>query len=1583
MQDEYKEYVVGLKKSDDPSVYDSIWAQIERESEGIEHIPDEALSITDERFGSYRLCHYNMTDAQAEKLRQHPQVEVVEIPAYNRPNLKIGIRTTQFGNFTKTDSKSGNNLNWGLIRHSISPNAYGDSMSTTESYTYLLDGSGVDVVVHDTGLQVDHPEFTDEGGNSRVQLINWYEAAGISGKSQSSGVYTDTYGHGTHVGGIMAGKTYGWAKNARIYVMPVAGLSPYGFDMNECFDLVKLWHRNKPINPATGVKRPTVVNMSWGYSWGDYGSLSGNYRGQAISSLNSSHGITGNSISIRVASVDINVQEMLDEGIIVVTAAGNANAKIDAPGGIDYNNYFNDGYDQYYYHRGMSPYTDGTINVGCLDYSTDGNGGERKATFSNAGPGVEIFAAGHRIMSACSNSDQMGGSAPYYADGRFRQTNISGTSMAAPQVAGMIALYLQAKPAASVVEVYNWVNSQRTQLMYTSGVDNDYTNNRSQFGGNAGIIKSYNIQELLVSLPRMLDGPITSTANIVGTILPSESSSGGQVTQLYYQTPGRYKLRIPSGVTKLNALCIGGGGGGASGTRAGGGGGGGLRWKKNIDVRPNEIFYITVGAGGAGATVAGHGTTGGDSIVTRSGVPVLVGGGGKRGRNGGPFAAGGRGSNLSTYKFVNKRFDGVTESMSGDVDAVSNSIYLPGHTLKNGDVVMYRSGAWYFPGYNEEHDIWTFKNASDDLYENDLYFVHQVSGDWIKLQHYAATIPGWSASFLKRRENIPLDKLDDPSFDGAQHIWTNNPGTYNPIGPAVDLSANTGDINRETYDFLFKVEDNSINYYGINLIVNNPLYFLGNLYAYDRTWGISWDLKFENVFGGDGGAGGIDWNAYANSWTSWSYSGGGGGAGSYGFERTPQNIYDYANKLWESGTGSLNTTRVLSNSREILYRGEGGSGASNYPLSVSKSSVYSQKALPGTMYGANGGLHGSNRGGGGGGTGIAKFNDTTTIFNNTLNWYSSVGYSLGGNYYSTPPQFGTGGAKSLLGITAGINAAVTSRVYLDRSGTTTSVNGTGALFTVTKTGTTYTVDIGSSAGTGYAFDDYITIPGKDLGGYSMVNNLIIKVTSVGASGQITGILQMSASIYSGAGRAHDGTILLQEDGIKSITITSGGTDYFPAPIVAIRPPRMYRVTSADVTDAGYTPSSLQPYRYSLHIVDHGYVGGELVGMNIFDEDNVSVMQSPSFYNFSGHPVAGYGSLGVNTYAYVDIATLKPTGATDWGTAKQPNSAMNSGYYANGYKRQTYTSYFFVDVVDKDNIRLYGDLLNKARGYFTGITQGTVKIYNAEWWNWPSVRCTQINEDTGAVEVVEINKIGRGMYSMGDDGHLVSKPVAISVYGTGTGATFSVELNDNVGTITDFDITSTIGHFSPSQVEIYAASRSPNYFYPRTRIGFNSGVEGDLNSSLARFNSDANLLAYYGPVIEPTLTTTVSDSRLIVEQSGTAYLHQSFNWKVRISTYGDTLQTSNGTTGSYSSNGHGGKYGGGGAGASGTYSGNGADGCVFISLGTDSTWPSIKGLIADYDAGPISPPGVGEDLTPFEQALKLQRINEDLDEDSAE
>ena len=513
-----KEYIVSLERGVDPASFAAEMTQ----SKGDETIPNRSVDIVNKRESSQRNTHYALTEAEVEKLKNDPRVKGIEIPPEQRDDISIGLRGRQTSNFTKTTSDVGDYVNWGL-RRCISPvNPYGTQSTVSGDYTYNLDGTGVDIVIQDGGIELNHPEWLDANGETRLQPIDWYSESGISGDVQSPYHYRDYDGHGTHVAGIAAGKNYGWAKNARIYAMKVSGLEgpgdAGGIPVVYCFDAIKLWHRQKAPDPITGIRRPTVVNMSWGYGAYFYNVDRGVYRGTSWTSpdntgiyRDTSKGMIGSlydqtygyRFGVRITSIDVDIQEMIDEGIHVVIAAGNYSQKIDVPGGLDYDNYFvNTSQVGYLYNRGSSPYDDEAFIVGNSDSVAYSSSLEQKATSSETGPGVDLYAPGTDIMSACSTNNQFS-AAPYFFDGEYRQTNISGTSMAAPQVAGHIACLLQLKPNMSTADMKTKVLNQTSKnIIYSTGLDNDYTNLRSISNGNNKFLLTPYSREYSFSIER-------------------------------------------------------------------------------------------------------------------------------------------------------------------------------------------------------------------------------------------------------------------------------------------------------------------------------------------------------------------------------------------------------------------------------------------------------------------------------------------------------------------------------------------------------------------------------------------------------------------------------------------------------------------------------------------------------------------------------------------------------------------------------------------------------------------------------------------------------------------------------------------------------------------------------------------------------------------------------------------------------------------------------------------------------------------------------------------------------------------------
>ena len=128
-----------------------------------------------------------------------------------------------------------------------------------------------------------------------------------------------------------------------------------------------------------------------------------------------------------------------------------------------------------------------------------------------------------------------------------------------------------------------------------------------------------------------------------------------------FTTVGSNTFTVPTGVTKISAVLIGGGGaGGGSGGGSGGngGGGGGLRYINDYTVSPGQTIDVTVGSGGVGGFGANAGEDGGNSLILISGIGIAT-------------AFGGKGGTSNYNDIVNAGAGGTGSAISGSIGGAS------------------------------------------------------------------------------------------------------------------------------------------------------------------------------------------------------------------------------------------------------------------------------------------------------------------------------------------------------------------------------------------------------------------------------------------------------------------------------------------------------------------------------------------------------------------------------------------------------------------------------------------------------------------------------------------------------------------------------------------------------------------------------------------------------------------------------------------------------------------------------------------------------------------------------------------------
>lgn len=507
-------------------------------------IPSRSVCCSDLKDHSPTRGVYELTDEEAENLKNHPDIKYIHLNPVKYPNIfkppaKELYKTQRYSSPSKQyrdfltpglplspDSSDINRSGYQLLRCTKREDSWigiGTTAIISDSIEYTLDGTDVDVIVGDDGCWFGHPEFQNNTGNGPTNYVggnvlpgngtcdvldlvldspyyidpDWFDAdpgnrlttrwdgtivpvesvarswwTNSTQRSASfSGIgtvpflpdeYTRAYNngsnsesssvgdHGTPCCALTFGRTQGWAFNANKWF--VNAYNTNGTEPETYFDMMKIFHLYKPVNPKYGNKNPTVSSNSWGYRSIEhrrsgtkyYFFRQGTDGGTGVSySTNTSFSSSGNipefmkyvgyyGDGLRMASEHTPNSmleagsELIESGVIFVTAAGNANAKQVNPGHPDFNNYWST---SQFASLGISTHSEfgfealntvnrrgfpnqigqtpegeyPVINVGALDdnYRQNGDGYlERKVDYSDRGNSIDVYAPADGTLAA-------------------------------------------------------------------------------------------------------------------------------------------------------------------------------------------------------------------------------------------------------------------------------------------------------------------------------------------------------------------------------------------------------------------------------------------------------------------------------------------------------------------------------------------------------------------------------------------------------------------------------------------------------------------------------------------------------------------------------------------------------------------------------------------------------------------------------------------------------------------------------------------------------------------------------------------------------------------------------------------------------------------------------------------------------------------------------------------------------------------------------------------------------------------------------------------------------------------------------
>jgi len=243
------------------------------------------IEIVDEFVTNDQIFVARLSESQVIALRNDDRVigvdNIMETIASEEDDADntLDARRTSHGAVGTSPGYNPDKGNWNLHRHtSLTQNFAAMDTDYTMSFSYPqdggvdVDGTGVDMVALISGV----PDITNAGyktgGTTRIENFQWNTLTGLSALASIDYTTASASDHAEAVLALACHNTYGWAKGAKIYIMPRTWEN-----YTRWWEAIRLFHKAKV--DAGGTVRPTVVFAAFGYSADSLPSSAIHFRG--------------------------------------------------------------------------------------------------------------------------------------------------------------------------------------------------------------------------------------------------------------------------------------------------------------------------------------------------------------------------------------------------------------------------------------------------------------------------------------------------------------------------------------------------------------------------------------------------------------------------------------------------------------------------------------------------------------------------------------------------------------------------------------------------------------------------------------------------------------------------------------------------------------------------------------------------------------------------------------------------------------------------------------------------------------------------------------------------------------------------------------------------------------------------------------------------------------------------------------------------------------------------------------------------------------------------------------------------------